>query len=233
MKKTILTIKNELLKGIEKGEMKQSHKRECQLRTFFSLGIITLLGLFLVYLASFILLITHELHLFSLFGFGIHGFFEFFFGIPWVIVGLFFLLTITLYFLTFHYKFIYKKPVLYMFGSLSLLFYIIATSVIFIRPKNPIGRFMHNESFIISLFHNHKESEKVRHIWNGELTAKENGMWYILDESGDTFRVLLNKDSYIEEDILTRDDPHVIIFGDFIKDTSSIMVKEIKSGDED
>lgn len=109
MTETIHNLKEELLQTIKDGSLKQKPKWYFAFFSFLSIvGIFTLFTL-LLYMMSFIVLIFGEEINFR--G-GVH-FFEMIHALPIVLILLVIILLCTLFVLIHHYRFSYKKPVLY------------------------------------------------------------------------------------------------------------------------
>jgi hypothetical protein len=107
------SIKDNIIKSIEGGQVTMKPKWHFVLRTILLLLGLVLAALVLLYTISFIIFVLHQTGAWFVPGFGIHGLTEFLMSFPWLIVLVAALFIAILELLVRQYAFGYRKPLLY------------------------------------------------------------------------------------------------------------------------
>ncbi|MEI6400516.1 MAG: hypothetical protein WCO58_03285 [bacterium] len=162
MTETIHNLKEELLQTIKTGSLKQKPKWYFAFFSFLSVvGILTLFTL-LLYITSFIVLVFGEEINFR----GGAHFFEMIHVLPIVLILFVIILLCTLFVLIHHYRFSYKKPVLYSIVGIFLVTTILTIGLTAFDNEMRFARIGEDSDMpIIRTMHQHYRPHHEFHIY--------------------------------------------------------------------
>lgn len=162
MKGTIHNLKEELLETIKDGSLKQRPKWYFAFLSFLSiLGICTLFTL-LLYVVSFIVLVFGEEVDFR----GEAHFFDMIHALPIILVLLVIILLCGLFVLIHHYRFSYKKPVLYSILGIFFVTTIVTIGLTTFDDEMRFARIGEDSDIpLIKTMHQHYRPHHQFHIY--------------------------------------------------------------------
>jgi hypothetical protein len=116
------SIKDDVLNRIKKGEIKMKPKIYFVLRPILFLLALIVIFLVIIYFVSFIFFVFKINAGSALFGFGLRGAESLFLSLPWLIILVLLVFVLVFEALLIHYKFAYRRPVLYSLLGIIILF---------------------------------------------------------------------------------------------------------------
>lgn len=122
------SIKNEIIDEIKTNKIKMKPKSYFALRVLFSLLILMIVFLIVIFLASFIVFALNVNGGLLAVGFGLRGISPLFVSFPWLILLFAGLLIILLEILLNHFSFAYRRPLIYSFMGILVL--VISVSIV-------------------------------------------------------------------------------------------------------
>ena len=207
-------VKESVLHKIKQGEVSMRPRWYFVLKSFLVLAGMCILGLWLIYLVSFIIfaLVTSGVIIIPIFG--IQGLIEFLFALPWLLIVIAILFVVLLEILVNRYSFGYRKPLLYT------LFTIIGLTV--------MGTFLVSQSGIHDMAMQRSVERQLpifgemykgygippnERIHIGEIIVM-NDKGFILDERiKGKLNIILNNQTQQPKGTIFNVGDHVIVFG--------------------
>ena len=114
------TMKDEVLKAIQGGQVKMRPKWQFITKTALLFAGVSLVAVAILYLVSFIVFVLQQTGVLFVPGFGSRGFGIFFLSLPWVLIALAAVFMLLLEILIKRYSFAYGRPFLY--SALAVIF---------------------------------------------------------------------------------------------------------------
>lgn len=226
----INTLKESLLKRIQKGGIHQRPKWYFVLLAILWSAFIAIILIGITYLISFISLISYESELFDLLDFGTEGLKAFIGGLPWVLVSLVVLLVVTLYLLLRDYTFVYTRPVIY--GVLGVVSLISLTSygISHFDSKYSVARFGEDRDvpILVQMHSRYRRSPQIRIIAHGQIVASSTEGFILQDIRTKEYVTVRTTEATREERQFQVGD-YVTVFGTFA--TSSAQAFGVRQFD--
>jgi hypothetical protein len=207
-------LKQILIEKIEKGSLRQKPRWQFVLAATLSIiGIVFLFGAVL-YIISFIALITREQEFLRLLGFGPKGFFVFLHQAPWILIFLLACISIILYILIKRYAFAYKKPTLYLLGGIGCVVCLISFTIFKIDNHMYFAKFGDNPRLpFLGGAHDHFRRVPNHEITHGRILKITEHT--LLVTTNDTFpeTVQITQNTKIAPDAILSPNSRIVIFG--------------------
>lgn len=209
------SIKNEILKAIEKGKVKMKPRWHFVLRAALLVVGAILLSLAILYLISFIFFVLHQTGIWFAPRLGFRGLGIFFMSLPWllILVAMIFIIMLELIFK--QNTFTYKKPLLY--STIGLVIFVLLGGLLI--SKTPFHRGLFDRArdnrlpFGGAIYREFGINRPPENFAIGMVTETNDFGYIIRDPREDIIRIIVNDQTEFPagRDVIVND--HIMVIG--------------------
>lgn len=225
-------MRDRILEAIETGKVSMRPKWHFVLKTALMVtgGIIALLAL--LYLGSLVLFVLRRTGVWFVPIFGSRGWFEFFKSLPWLLILASLVFVVVLEILVRHYKFAYRRPLLFSVAGIIL---ILAAGVFVVDRARLHDRFsryteQNHLPFARDFYHGFR-SQKFMNVHGGKVTTSTQDGFWMQNIAGDELRVIVASSTRFPLGMGFSVGDAVVVFGP--EASGTIQAMGIRKVDED
>lgn len=232
MNDEVNSIKDNILKSIEMGQVKMKPKWHFVLSAILLFVGVVWAVLVLVYIISFIIFVLHQTGAWFVPGFGLHGWQEFLMSFPWLIVLLAVLFIVILEILVRKYSFGYRKPLL--FTTVGVLVFVVGGGYVVAQTSFHRGLFdqsIEEHLPIAGGFYKQYGKPHRDNVAIGAITEIEDDTGYkIQDRRNQVFEIMFDDDTVFPDGKSFNVGDSIVVFGNH-NSTNVIKALGIKKVD--
>ena len=226
------TIKNQILNRIKSGKVEMKPRWHFILRTALLITGAVVVLLVTLYLTSLVLFVLRRTGVLFFPMFGSRGWFEFFVSLPWLLVLAALVFIVILEVLVGHYKFAYRRPLLYSAVGIILFVAAVAFLIDIARFHDRFSRFAEQNSLpLAGDFYHGFRFQRFRNVHRGKVKEIVNGGFVLQNSRGEILNVIEASSTRFPLGMDFSMGDNIVVFGP--EESSTIKAYGIRRVDED
>lgn len=208
------TIEENILATIKSGQLKMRPRWHFALKAFLAALGGVILGLTVLYLASFIIFILKQTGVLFVPAFGWEGWYAFFTHLPIFLIFLVIIFIAILELLVRHYAFAYRRPLLYSAIGIFVLVFLGALAVVNSHFHGDISEYADNnkETFVGKLYADYGR-QRFSDVHRGMIIQMINNGFIMRDRREDALMVVITRRTRLPFGADFSDGDIVVVFG--------------------